>query len=309
MPHMPVAKKNHKVIRPFLKWAGGKTQLLQIIALSLPAELKKLSSFTYVEPFVGSGAVFLYMLREFPNIKKAVINDMNSELVSAWETIRDKPGALICHLKELTDLYHALGSEEARKEMFLNIREQYNRKTSNKPAQSACLIFLNKTCYNGLYRVNRKNLFNVPFGKHKNPKIFDEENIYEISRLISHTEIMNGDFEETLVHTGKPAFFYFDPPYKPLSSTSVFNSYSSQNFDDKEQIRLKNFCDDLNRQEIQWLLSNSDVKDMSSGGDFFDNLYNEYHITRVNASRLINSNISSRGKISELLISNYRLKP
>jgi DNA adenine methylase len=306
---MPVARNNHKVIRPFLKWAGGKTQLLQKIAMSLPAELKKVSSFTYVEPFVGSGAVFLFMLREFPNIKKAVINDMNSELVSAWETIRDKPGELICQLKELTDSYHKLGSEEARKEMFLKIREQYNRKTSNKPAQSACLIFLNKTCYNGLYRVNLKNLFNVPFGKHKNPKIFDEKNIYEISRLISHTEIMNGDFEETLVHTGKPAFFYFDPPYKPLSSTSVFNSYSSQNFDDREQIRLKNFCDELNKQKIPWLLSNSDVKDMSSGGDFFDNLYNEYHITRVNASRLINSNISSRGKISELLISNYRLKP
>jgi DNA adenine methylase len=306
---MPVARKNDKATRPFLKWAGGKTQLLRNIAVLLPAELKKLSSFTYVEPFVGSGAVLLYMLREFTNIKKSVINDMNSELVSAWENIRDKPGALICHLKELTDLYHSLGSEEARKEMFLNIREQYNRKTSNKTWQSACLIFLNKTCYNGLYRVNRKNLFNVPFGKHKNPKIFDQRNIYGISRLISNTEIMNVDFEKTGVHTNQPAFFYFDPPYKPLSSTSVFNSYSSQNFDDKAQIRLKNFCDELNSKGVSWLLSNSDVKSMPTGGDFFDKLYKNYHINRVNASRLINSNTSSRGKISELLISNYPFEP
>lgn len=281
---------------------------MQKIAMSLPAKLKNLSSFTYVEPFVGSGAVLLYMLREYPNIKKTVINDMNSELVCTWETIRDNPDELICHLKELTDSYHGLGTEEARKEMFLNIREQYNLKTSSNPVQSACLIFLNKTCYNGLYRVNRQNLFNVPFGKHKNPKIFEERNIYEISKLISNTEIMNADFEKTGVHAGKPAFFYFDPPYKPLSSTSVFNSYSSQNFDDTEQIRLKKFCDDLNRQKIPWLLSNSDVRNMPSGGDFFDNLYKNYHIKRVNASRLINSNTSSRGKISELLISNYPLK-
>jgi DNA adenine methylase len=305
---MPVARKNHKATRPFLKWAGGKTQLLRNIEVVLPAELKKLSSFTYVEPFVGSGAVFLFMLREFPNIKKSVINDMNSELVSAWETIRDNPVELICQLKELTDSYHKLESEEARKEMFLSIREQYNLKTSSNPVQSACLIFLNKTCYNGLYRVNRKNLFNVPFGKHKNPKIFDKKNIYEISRLISNTEIMNSDFEKTGVYASKPAFFYFDPPYKPLSSTSVFNSYSSQNFDDKEQIRLKKFCDELTRKEVSWLLSNSDVKSLPSGGDFFDNLYKNYHIKRVNASRLINSNTSSRGKISELLISNYPFK-
>ncbi|MBT3423622.1 MAG: Dam family site-specific DNA-(adenine-N6)-methyltransferase, partial [Bacteroidetes bacterium] len=165
-------------------------------------------------------------------------------------------------------------------------------------------IFLNRTCFNGLYRVNRKNEFNVPIGSYKKPMICDEPNLLTVNSLLQKVEILNEDFEQTIFEAEENSFFYFDPPYKPLSQTSSFNSYTKDEFDDNEQIRLAKFCDKLDSLGHNWILSNSDVKGKNSNDDFFDDLFKEYQINRVLAKRIINANPSKRGQLTELLITN-----
>ena len=295
---------NNKIAKPFLKWAGGKTQLISDIERTLPTGITH-TNFIYIEPFVGSGAVLFWMLNNFPKLEKAVINDINEDLINTYKIIASNPKELISILEILQNEFHNLeGSEENKKLYYYQKRELYNTRKEEQSGQAALFIFLNRTCFNGLYRVNSKNLYNVPMGGYKKPTICDKENILSVSNALQKVEILSGDFEQTLNYTSENSLFYFDPPYKPLSETSSFNSYAKEEFDDSEQIRLKHFCDTLNENGHQWILSNSDVKGKDPKDNFFDDLYSEFKINRVTARRSINANPSKRGKLTELLITN-----
>lgn len=293
-----------KTAKPFLKWAGGKTQLINDIEKSIPRQFLN-NEFTYIEPFVGSGAVLFWMLSNFPNLKKAVINDINADLINTYKTIASNPKELISILDILQNEFHALdGKEDEKKLYYYSKRELYNTRNSSQTDHSALFIFLNRTCFNGLYRVNRKNEFNVPIGSYKKPTICDRENISAVNEALKKVEILCGDFEQTLPYATENTLFYFDPPYKPLSETSSFNSYAKDEFNDCEQIRLRDFCAKLGVLNHTWILSNSDVKGKKANDNFFDELYADYNIQRVNAKRSINANPEKRGTLTELLITN-----
>ncbi len=295
---------NNKTAKPFLKWAGGKSQLVSEIKRTFPNQFNK-SQFTYIEPFVGSGAVLFWMLNSFQNLKKAVINDINADLINTYKTIASTPKELISILEILQNEYHVLdGKDDKKKEYFYQKRTQYNARKSTQTVHSALFIFLNRTCFNGLYRVNRKNEFNVPMGSYKKPTICDKENILAVSEALKKVEILCGDFEQTLPYATDNTLFYFDPPYKPLSETSSFNSYSKDEFNDNEQIRLRDFCKKLDTLDHTWILSNSDVKGKNKNDNFFDDLYADFNIQRVDAKRSINANPEKRGTLKELLITN-----
>ncbi len=293
-----------KDARPFLKWAGGKTQLISDIENSLPKGLTE-SKFTYIEPFVGSGAILFWMLNNFPNLEKAVINDINEELINTYRVIASNPKELVSILEVLQKEFHDLEEdEEHKKEYYYQKRELFNSRKEEQIGQAALFIFLNRTCFNGLYRVNRRNEYNVPMGSYKRPTICDKENIFAVSNALQKVEILCGDFEQTIDYVTKNSFLYFDPPYKPLSQTSSFNSYAKDDFNDEEQIRLRNFCSKLDTLNHTWILSNSDVKGKSGTDNFFDDLYCNFNIQRVEAKRSINANPEKRGRLTELLITN-----
>lgn len=294
-----------KIAKPFLKWAGGKTQLINDIEKTLPSDLIK-SKFTYIEPFVGSGAVLFWMLNNFPKMGKAVINDINEDLINTYKTIASNPKELISILEILQNEYHSLeGNEDNKKLYYYQKRDLYNTRKTEYCGQAALFIFINRTCFNGLYRVNSKNLYNVPMGGYKKPTICDTNNIFAVSEVLQKVEILCGDFENTLNFTSDNSLFYFDPPYKPLSDTSYFNSYAKDEFNDEEQIRLRDFCSKLDILNYNWILSNSDVKGKDINNNFFDELYSNFTITRVDARRSINANPEKRGLLKELLINNY----
>ncbi|MDD4385118.1 MAG: Dam family site-specific DNA-(adenine-N6)-methyltransferase, partial [Bacteroidales bacterium] len=251
-------------------------------------------------------AVLFWLLNRYPKIEKAVINDINSDLTNTYKVISTSPKELISVLSLMQNEYYALeNNQEKKSTYYYKKRECYNSRKSDKIAQAALFIFLNRTCYNGLYRVNKKNEFNVPMGSYKKPTICDAENILVVSKALQKVEILCGDFEQTLNYAGNNSFFYFDPPYKPLSNTSSFNSYAKDEFDDEHQIRLKNFCSRIDSMGYKWMLSNSDVKGFDGNNNFFDELYSEFKIGRVKATRRINSNANKRGELNELLITNY----
>lgn len=283
--------------KPFLKWAGGKTQLLPTIDSFLPDSFRREKDITYIEPFVGGGAMLFFMLQKYPNIKKAIINDINPHLVKTYTTIRDNPYSLIDTLTELQENFRTVGDFEAQKELYLNIRSRFNQESLTDIEESAYMIFLNRTCFNGLYRENSKGGFNVPFGRYSNPTICDESLILADSELLQKVEILNGDFARTGDYVDGYTFFYFDPPYRPLDATSSFNSYVKEAFDDNEQIRLKVFYSSLSLEGCREMLSNSDCKGRNAEDVFFDELYKDFFIERVYAKRNINANASKRGKI------------
>lgn len=285
--------------KPFLKWAGGKGQLLNIIEENLPLTFN-----TYIEPFVGSGAVMFDVLRKIPTIQRVIINDINSDLINTYVTIRDHCEELLKILGKLQDDYYSKSPLD-KGAMFYTIRDEYNQRDTTKLRMAALFIFLNRTCFNGLYRVNSKNLFNVPFGKYVNPKICDKTNLLEVSSLLKKVELFNGDYSDLAQFADKDCFVYLDPPYKPISETSTFNSYCACNFDDTEQVRLKEFCDLISKRGAKFMLSNSDPSSINPENDFFDRLYSAYSIRRVMAKRNINSKADKRGAINELLITNY----
>ncbi|HSZ84583.1 MAG TPA: DNA adenine methylase [Puia sp.] len=292
--------------KPFLKWAGGKTQLIDTIEKTFPLSFME-GKFTYIEPFVGSGAILFWVLNNFPKLERVVINDINKDLINTYKVIVSDVNQLVSLLKEFQKEYHGLeNNEDKKKAYYYSKRELYNTRQSNKTEQAALFIFLNRTCFNGLYRVNRSNEFNVPIGSYKNPMICDEKNLLCVSNVLQKVEILNIDFEETISFTTDNTIFYFDPPYKPLSQTSSFNSYSKDDFNDNEQIRLRNFCNKLNLLNHKWVLSNSDVRGKNINDVFFDELYENYNIERVKAKRSINANPHKRGELTELLITNFR---
>ena len=291
--------------KPFIKWVGGKTQLIEQLEALLPADFSEREDVTYIEPFVGGGAMLFYMLQKYPNIKSAVINDINPDLTLCYQVVRDNPSELIKSLDNIQSEYYALKTEEERKDYFLQQRRSFNAKNLNAIENCTLFFFLNRTCFNGLYRVNKSGEFNVPFGKYTMPTICDKATIYADSEILQKVEIMTGDFEETFNKINGNTFFYFDPPYRPLSNTSSFKDYAKEDFNDDSQIRLKKFCDKLNMVGVDFMLSNSDCLGKNGKDRFFDNLFVDYRIERVFASRNINSIASRRGKLTEIVVNNY----
>ena len=286
--------------KPFVKWVGGKTQLIDQLEALLPADFDKWENVTYIEPFVGGGAMLFYMLQTHSNIKSAVINDINPDLTTCYKVVKESPSELVQSLKEIQKEYYALKSEEVRKQFYLQMRDEFNTKALDDIRNTTLFFFLNRTCFNGLYRVNKSGFFNVPFGKYETPTICDANTIYADSELLQNVEILTGDYQQTLQYAKGNTLFYFDPPYRPLNSTSSFNDYSKEAFNDIAQKRLKEFCDQVEQAGYKFMLSNSDCKDM-----FFDDLYLRYTIARVWASRSVNANPKKRGKLQEILVRNY----
>lgn len=291
--------------KPFIKWVGGKGQLIEQLEALLPADFSGRENVTYIEPFVGGGAMLFYMLQKYPNIKLAVINDINPDLTLCYQVVRDNPTELVKSLDAIQTEYHALRTEEERKIFFLGKRDRFNTKSLDSIENCTLFFFLNRTCFNGLYRVNKDGKFNVPFGKYSTPTICDADTIYADSRLLQKVEIMTGDFEQTYNKIEDNTFFYFDPPYRPLSNTSSFNDYSKEDFNDNAQIRLKYFCDKLNEIGVDFMLSNSDCLGKDGIDRFFDDLFIDYRIERVWASRNVNAIASKRGKLTEIVVNNY----
>ena len=276
--------KNIKLVTPVLKWVGGKRQLLPEIRKRIPKKYK-----VYYEPFLGGGAV-LFDLQP----KKAIVNDLNFELINVYKTIKSFPTELVEELRKFSN----------DEETFYNIRNIDRDKTKYQELsniqKAARIIYLNKTCFNGLYRVNNAGEFNSPFGRYKNPNIVNDKTIYAVSKYFNTADITfeNGDFEESIKEIQKDSFVYLDPPYDPISKTSNFTGYNQGGFSDEEQIRIKNMCDRLNENGIKFLLSNSATP-------FIKEIYKDYTIDIVSAKRSVNSKADKRGEIEEVLIRNY----
>lgn len=268
-------------IYPIVKWVGGKRQLMFELIKNMPKSYNR-----YFEPFIGGGALFFELQPE-----QAYISDMNDELINLYSIVRD-------NVYELID---DLSKHEVSKEYFLEIRnidrtEKYAELSDVERASR--FIYLNRTCFNGMYRVNSQGQFNVPFGHYKNPRIIDENNLLNCSELLKKTEIKCADFSEILTKVQKGDFVYFDPPYVPLNETSSFTSYTKDGFDIDMQFKLRDVCDELDSMSVKFMLSNSDTK-------LVNELYANYEIKKVFASRQINANADGRGKITEVLVRNY----
>jgi len=291
--------------KPFIKWVGGKGQLIEQLEALLPADFDRWENVTYIEPFVGGGAMLFHMLQKHKNIKSAVINDINSDLTTCYKVVRDTPTELVNSLKEIQREYYSLKIEDVRKQFYMLMRDEFNTKLLTPIRNTTLFFFLNRTCFNGLYRVNKSGLFNVPFGRYETPTICDPVTIYADSELLQNVDIMTGDYQQTFEKAKGCTLFYFDPPYRPLSNTSSFNDYAKEAFNDLAQERLKKFCDRIEAAGYSFMLSNSDCFNTPAKDRFFEDLYLEYIIERVWASRYVNANPSKRGKLQEILVHNY----
>lgn len=291
--------------KPFIKWVGGKSQLLEEIKEKYPPKIEK-----YCEPFVGGGAV-LFDILSSKHPETVLINDINKELINTYSQIKNNCNDMINQLSELQTIYKSHTLEE-NKAYFYEKRQRYNElKVNGNDAENlekaALFIFLNKTCFNGLYRVNSKGLFNVPFNNAKNPLLCDEENLRACSEVLQNVEMRVGDYKECKDFIDSNTFVYIDPPYRPLSQTAAFTSYSENGFSDDDQKTLYKFIKEMiTEKNAKVLVSNSDPKNTDVNDNFFDDLYdkNHFQIKRVSAARMINSNAKKRGAINELLISN-----
>lgn len=293
-------------VKPFVKWAGGKGQLLETLRTFYPKELgTKITK--YCEPMVGAGAVLFDVLNHY-DLKEIVINDSNAELMNVYREIKTNVEALIQLLQQFEKEHLSL-SEDKRKEYYYHQREMYNalisQKKNNSTLRAALFIYLNKTCFNGLYRVNRHGAFNVPMGSYKNPNICNIDNLLLVSNKLQSVNILNGDYKDTENMIDEHTFVYFDPPYRPLSKTSEFTSYNETEFNDDNQRELAKYIKALAEKGAKVLASNSDPKNTNPDDDFFDELYKPLEIHRISAKRSINSKKDGRGKISELLITSY----
>ena len=297
-----MSKHMSKTARPFVKWAGGKNQLLNEIRKKYPDNINK-----YCEPFVGRGAVLFDILNTF-HCDEILINDINADLISTYRQIQNNVENLIDCLKSYQDIFLTADIQQ-RKLIFSQKRERFNSLKSHLTAENeleraSLFIFLNKTCFNGLYRVNRKGMFNVPMGAYKNPVICDCDNLRSVNIALQNVIIRCGDYHQCYDFIDSDTFVYIDPPYRPLTLTASFTSYSENGFNDEEQILLEKFVQSLSEKEASVLISNSDPKNTDENDNFFDELYQSYHIDRVFAKRMINSCGSNRGAVKELLISN-----
>ncbi|MGV2805042.1 Dam family site-specific DNA-(adenine-N6)-methyltransferase, partial [Clostridium perfringens] len=298
-------------MKPFLKWAGGKTQLLDTITSELPENMEGIN--TYIEPFVGAGAVFLDFLSS-DRFEKYIINDINSKLINVYKVIRDDIHLLIESLNDIKEKYLSFEElSEDREKMYYEIRDKFNSNDIGRIELASYFIFINKTCFNGLYRENSKGNYNVPIGKYKNPTIFDEEQLREISRLLNKRNnngelivtILNLKYTELEEYINKSTFVYFDPPYRPVT-VGGFSTYNKGGFNDESQQELADFYTSVSRTGAKLMLSNSDPRILDKNDDFFEKMYGNFYIQRVYANRFINSKGADRGGISELLITNYK---
>jgi DNA adenine methylase len=291
--------------RPFLKWAGGKAQILNEIRSFYPPGLGRSIS-KYAEPFVGGGAVLFDILSQY-RLEAVYISDINRELITAYQRIRDHVEELAAALRTMEQKYLSVANE-ARRVYYYGQRERFNllKMESDTSVEAAALfIFLNRTCFNGLYRVNGTGEFNVPMGSHKKPPICDESNLRAVSRHLRKVEIVCADYRQAQAFIDKNTFVYFDPPYRPLSATARFTSYTRDGFDDRNQAELACFIKELGRQGAYVAASNSDPKNTNPNDNFFDELYAPLSVTRIWAGRVINAAGAKRGRVSELLIFNY----
>ncbi len=299
-------KADGKKVKPFLKWAGGKGQLLSEIEKYYPFAGNRVTK--YAEPFVGGGAVLFDILSKY-NLETVYISDINFDLINAYTVVRDEVGELVNMLGQMQDEYVPMENED-RKAYYIKKRKRFNelklsRDTSVSIERAALLIFLNKTCFNGLYRVNRKGLFNVPIGAYKNPLICDEAALCAVSEKLQKITIVCGDYRQSADFIDTQTFVYFDPPYRPLTKTSSFAAYTEDAFDDRQQIELSYFVREMAKTGAKIIVSNSDPKNSDPDDNFFDDIYAGWRIKRVEATRIINSKSEARGKIKELLISNF----
>jgi len=295
-----------KAVKPFLKWAGGKGQLLKEIEHYYPFSEGNITK--YAEPFVGGGAVLFDILSK-NDLEEVYISDINAELINTYRIIRDDIDALIEMLYAMQNDFIPLDTDN-RKAYYMEKRERFNDLKVNgneniNIEKATLMIFLNKTCFNGLFRVNKKGLFNVPMGAYKNPMICDENNLRAVSEKLQRVTIVCGDYRESANFIDANTFVYFDPPYRPITDTASFTAYTENLFNDKEQIELAQFVDDMDRKGAKIVISNSDPKNSNTEDDFFDNIYSAHNIKRVEAARMINCQAQARGKIKELLISNF----
>ena len=299
-------KNDEKSIKPFLKWAGGKGQLIKEIEKYYPFEKGKITK--YAEPFVGGGAVLFDILSKY-DIEEVYISDINAELINTYVIVREHIDELVKLLIKYQNEYVPLDKDN-RKNYYIEKRNRFNdikvngTETENIE-KAALMIFLNKTCFNGLYRVNRKGLFNVPMGAYKNPLICDEKNLRAVSEKLQNVKIVCGDYKKSDDFIDENTFVYFDPPYRPLTETASFTAYTENLFDDEKQIELANFVKRMSDKGAKVVVSNSDPKNANEEDDFFDKIYAIHKIKRVEATRMINCNSDLRGKIKELLISNF----
>ena len=299
-------------IKPFLKWAGGKTQLLPRLTEKLPTEMKFGATKRYAEPFLGGGAVFFHLAQLFA-VREFWLSDINKDIILCYQTVRHDVRGVMALLDEMQARYRQASVIE-QEQMFYDIRTQFNDDLAamdfahysqawlNRAAQ---IIFLNHTCFNGLFRVNAKGLFNVPCGKYPNPTLYDKNNLLEVAALLQDTHIQCGDFTSCQNFVDEQTFCYFDPPYRPLNKTASFTSYAKFDFTDDSQRRLAGFFRQLDRRGAKLMLSNSDPKNENPQDDFFEKLYQDFNISQVQALRAINSNGKKRGAVSELIITNY----
>lgn len=296
-----------KTAKPFLKWAGGKRQLIDVLDANLPSLVRESGEINlYVEPFVGGGAFLFHLLGNY-KVKKSLINDINPELMISYVVVQKYPEELIKSLKKIEREYLVL-SEAGKKRYYYSLRKTFNELKADfdEPIpqlwveKASLMVALNRLCFNGLFRQNNKGEFNVPVGKYKNPRILDEENIFNVNKLLQKTEILCGSYRDIKLSYKERGLVYFDPPYRPLSKTSSFTKYSREDFNDKDQEDLAGYFRDLASNGYDLLLSNSDT-----GDGFFEGLYSGYKIKRVKTRRFINSKGDRRGDVSELLISNF----
>lgn len=292
--------------KPFLKWAGGKGQLLTEIQKYYPFADKKITK--YAEPFIGGGAVLFDVLNRY-DLSEVYISDINAELVNCYWVAQQRVEELIQALTKMQDEYLPLNHEK-RREYYAEKRARFNElkngeKKKGDIEKAALMIFLNRTCFNGLFRVNKKGQFNVPMGAYKNLIICDAQNLRAVSQKLKAVKIVCGDYKKSEVFVDENTFVYFDPPYRPLTETSNFTSYTESQFDDNKQIELAQFAKMLDARGAKIVISNSDPKNENAEDDFFDTLYSAQRVHRVEASRMINCNKNSRGKIKELLITNF----
>ena len=300
------SQSDSKKVKPFLKWAGGKGQLLSEIEKYYPFENVKINK--YAEPFVGGGAVLFDILSKF-DLDEIYISDINAELINTYIIVRDYIDKLIHLLISYQEDYVPLDTDN-RKKYYIAKRERFNDiKVNGNEAdnieKAALMIFLNKTCFNGLYRVNRKGLFNVPMGAYKNPLICDEKKLRAVSEKLQNVKIVCEDYKKSDDFIDENTFVYFDPPYRPLTETSNFTAYTENLFDDEKQIELANFVERISNKGAMVVVSNSDPKNTNKEDEFFDKIYAIHKIKRVEATRMINCNSDARGRIKELLISNF----
>ena len=292
------------VAKPFIKWAGGKGQLLNKFQELYPAELSNGTIKTYIEPFVGGGAVLFDVLQRY-DVEKAVIIDYNKELINCYRCIKNDVAEVIKYLEKLQSDFFA---STDKTKYYLEIRSKYNTIKLNGRfdfEKCADFIFLNRTCFNGLYRVNSKGEFNVPFGKYKNPMICDKDNLLLISKLLQKVEILHGDYTKCKEFVCKETFVYFDPPYRPITTTAAFVGYSQNGFNDENQKELAKLFKELSDIGCKVMLSNSDPKNSDDSDNFFDDLYKGFDIQRIHAKRMINCQADKRGNITEIVVRNY----